>query len=109
MARPGPAEILSWAGPVMPNFISIRIFERFFKEHLNFIINSFQIKHCSFNEMVEYPRNHRGILAKNGPARLAEILGLNGPAEIPLKFAARPYLSSLRFTTLVVNIVQIFI
>ena len=46
-ARPGPAEILSRAGPVMPNFISSRIFERFFKENLNFIINSFQIKHYS--------------------------------------------------------------
>ena len=43
-ARPGPAEIPSRAGPVMPNFISIRIFKRFFKENLNFIINSFQIK-----------------------------------------------------------------
>ena len=81
-ARPGPAEILSRAGPVMPNFISSRIFERFFKENLNFIINSFQIKHCSFKKMAEYRRNLRGILAKNGPARPAEILGLNGPAQL---------------------------
>ena len=44
LGRPGPAEIPSRAGPVMPNFISIRIFKRFFKENLNFIINSFQIK-----------------------------------------------------------------
>ena len=63
--------------------------------------------------MAEYRRNLRGILAKNGPARPAEILGLNGPAQ--LKFGpdrpgpvhlnlraetARPNLSSLRFTTL---------
>ena len=55
----------------MPNFISIRIFERFFKENLNFIINSFQIKHCSF-------KKNGGISAKSsrnigkkrpGPAR----------------------------------------
>ena len=64
----------------MPNFIFIRIFERVFKENLNFIINSFQIKHCSFKKMAEYRRNLCGILAKNCPAR--------------------PNSSSLRFTTL---------
>ena len=53
-ARPGPAEIL---GPVMPNFISISNFKRFFTENLNFIINSFQIKHCSLK--------NGGILAKS--------------------------------------------
>ena len=79
--RPGPAEMLRRAGPVMPNFISIRILERFFKENFNFIIDSFQIKHCSFKKMAEYRRNLRGILAKNGPAWSAEILGLNGPAQ----------------------------
>ena len=84
--HPGQAEILerngpARAGPVMPNFISILIFESFFKENLNFIINLFQIKHFSFKKMAEYRRNLRGILAKNGPARPAEILGLNGPAR----------------------------
>ena len=34
--------------------------------------------------------NIRGILAKNGPAGPAEILGLNGPARpSPLKFAGQ--------------------
>ena len=56
----------------MPNFISSRIFERFFKENLNFIINSFQIKHYSFKKMVEYRRNLREILAKNGPAQFVK-------------------------------------
>ena len=45
--------------------------------------------------MAEYRRNLRGILAKNSPARPAEILGLNGPA--------RPDLSTQRFTTLLVS------
>ena len=36
--------------------------------------------HCSFRKMVEYWRNLRGILAKT--ARPAEILGLNGPAQL---------------------------
>ena len=31
--------------------------------------------------MGKYRRNLRGILAKNGPARPAEILGMNGPAR----------------------------
>ena len=42
-----------------------------------------------------YWQNLRGIFAKNGPARPAEILGLNGPA--------RPDLSTQRFTTLLVS------
>ena len=71
-ARPGPAEVLSRAGPVMLNFISIRIFRGFYKENLNFIINSFQIKYCSFKKMT----NIREIFAESwqktarpGPAR----------------------------------------
>ena len=68
-------------GPVMPSFLPIRIFERFFNENLNLIINLFQIKHVSFKKMADYRRNLREILSKNGPARLAEILGLNGPAR----------------------------
>ena len=69
----------------MPNFISIRIFERF-KETLNFIINSFQIKHCSFKKMAEYRRNLRGIyyLAKNGLAR--RNFGPERPGPAQLKF-----------------------
>ena len=89
--RPGPAEMLRRAGPVMPNFISIRILERFFKENSNLIINSFQIEHWSFKKMAEYWRNLRGILTKNGPSRL--------------KFGPdRPDFSSLRFTTLVLRL-----
>ena len=75
----------------MPNFISIRIFKRFFKDNLNSIINSFQIKHFYLKKMAEYRRNLRGILAKNGPARPEEILSLNGPARPgPAKIQARP-------------------
>ena len=92
----------------MLNFISIRILKRFFKENCNFIINSFEIKYCSFKKNGEYWRNVRGILAENGPARRNFGPERPGPAEIqarparpsPLKFAARPDLSSLRFTTL---------
>ena len=50
VSRLGPAEILRRAGPVKLNFISIRIFKRFIKENLNFIINSFQIKYYSFKK-----------------------------------------------------------
>ena len=88
-----PAKILGYNGPARlswnpepgrvghAQFYFCPYFEWFFKENLNFIIYSFQIKHCSFEKMAEYRRNLRGILAKNGPARPAEILGLNGPAQ----------------------------
>ena len=126
-ARPGLAQLISWAvtaraGPVMLNFISIRIFRGFYKENLNFIINSFQIKCCSFKKNGEYSRNLRGILAKNGPARPEEILSPNGPAKIRARPArpglvhlnlragtARPDLSSLKFTTLIRTILKMLV
>ena len=66
----------------MPNFIFIRIFKRFFKENLSFIINSFQIKHCSFKKNVRIlAKSSRNIGKKRpGPQKFAS----------PLKFAARP-------------------
>ena len=45
---PRLAKILGPNG--LAHFISIRIFKRCFKDNLNFIINSFQIKHCSFKK-----------------------------------------------------------
>ena len=69
-------------GPVMLNFISIRIFKRFFDENLNFINKSFKIKYCSFKKMAD----------------IGEIF-----AEY-LQKPARPDLSSLRFTTLIEGI-----
>ena len=75
----------------MLNFISIRIFKRFIKENLNFIINSFQIKYYSFKKMADISEIFAEYWQK--PAR-------PGPAEIRAR-PARPDLSSLRFTTLV--------
>ena len=79
----------------MPYFISIRIFKRFFKVTLNFIIKSFQIKHFYLKKMAEYRWNLRGTLAKNGPAQLKFGPDRPGPA--------RPDLSSLGFTTLILS------
>ena len=84
----------------MLNFISIRIFKRCIKEKLNFIINSFQIKYCSFKKMADIGKIFAEYSQKT--ARPAEILGLNGPARLswnsgptgparpsPLRFAGR--------------------
>ena len=52
--------------------------------------------------MAEYRRNLRGILAKNGPAQLKFGHDRPGPVHLNLRaVTARPNLSSLRFTTLV--------
>ena len=97
------------AGPVMPNFISIRIFKRFLKENLNFIINSFQIKHGSFKKMAEYWRNLRGILARNGPARPSPLkfAGRNGPARFVKPEIYDPGLSH-HFSYVKIHIFNIF-
>ena len=50
----------------MLNFISIRIFERFFNENLNFINNSFKIKYCSFKKKGGYWKK------RPGPARFVK-------------------------------------
>ena len=52
-----------------------------FKENLNFIINSFQIKHCPFKRMAA--KSSRNI-GKNGSARRNF-----WPEPSPLKFAGR--------------------
>ena len=55
--------------------------------------------------MAEYWRNLCGILTKNGPARPAEILGLNGPAQLkfgperpgPAQFVYNPTQDTVAF------------
>ena len=72
-------------GPICPGrscpilFLSVFL-KDFFKENLNFIIHSFQIKHCSFKKW----QNIGEIFAEywQKTARPAEILGLNGPAQL---------------------------
>ena len=75
----------------MVNFISIRIFESLFKENLNFIINSFQIKRCFFKKW----RNIGEIFAEYWQ-KTARPSWNSGPP-------ARLNLSSLGFTTLILT------
>ena len=86
--RAGPAEILSRTGPVILNFISIRIFKRFFKENCNFIINTFQIKYCSFKKIAnigEIFAEHWQKTARPGPAEIR----VRPARPSPLTFAGR--------------------
>ena len=68
----------------MPNFISIRIFERFFKENLNFIINLFQIKHFSFENGGLSAKSSRNIGKKrSGPICQALVVTFNYARKFP--------------------------
>ena len=69
------------AGPVMLNFISIRIFKRFIKENLNFIINSFQIKYYSFKKTADIGEIFAEYLQKTARPSPLKFAGRNGPAR----------------------------
>ena len=107
------------AGPVMLNFISIRIFERFLKKIWTLLLTHFKLSIILSKKWRILAKSSRNIGKKRpGPARPAEFWSLNGPARpswnsgptgparpSPLKFAgrngpARPDLSTQRFTTL---------
>ena len=79
LGRNGPGR----AGPFMPNFISIRIFERFFKENLNFITKSFQIKHFYFKNGGISAKSSRNLGKKRpGPKKFWAWTARPGPAQL---------------------------